>query len=135
MSKFGFEKENPYGGFKHNFQNLRGLSRLEEQYTEYPRLDVSCQVLEGVLKHTSHMRKDRVRCIESVCRHRCCDYAEFVGEEDGRILVNYQKMLTARIISYINGYLVNDKNTVDFVTGMTDSYAMEGYRKLLVCDP
>lgn len=181
LPKLGFEKENPYGGFKHNFQSLRVLSRLEEKYTEYPGLDVSCQVLEGVLKHTSHMRKDCSKCTESVCCHRCCDYAEFVGEEiverlyleyeftttlegqavaladeiaqrshdiddafssglltfeefqdylklgklkplaqivektyqkvgkeDGRILVNYQEMLTARIISDIIGYLVND---------------------------
>lgn len=183
LRKLEFEKENPYGGFKHNFQSLKVLSKLEEKYTEYPGLDVSYQVLEGVLKHTSHMGKDCSKCFErvSICRHRCCDYAEFVDEEiveqlyteyefattlegqavaladeiaqrghdiddafssglltfdefqdylklgklrplaqiiedtyqsvveeDSRILVDNQEMLTARIISDIIGYLVND---------------------------
>lgn len=40
------------GGFKHNFQGIRVLTKLEEKYVEYPGLDISFQVLEGVLKHT-----------------------------------------------------------------------------------
>lgn len=181
LPKLLFEKENPYGGFKHNFQSLRVLSKLEEKYTEYPGLDVSYQVLEGVLKHTSHMGKDCSKCPERVCSKKCCDYAEFVDketmeqlyteyefattlegqavaladeiaqrghdiddafssglltfdefqdymklgklkllaqiveetyqkvtEEDSRILVNDREMLTARIISDIIGFLVND---------------------------
>ena len=181
LPKLQFEKENPYGGFKHNFQSLKVLSKLEEKYTEYPGLDVSYQVLEGVLKHTSHMGKDCYKCPEHVCSNKCCDYAEFVDketmeqlyteyefattlegqavaladeiaqrghdiddafssglltfdefqdymklgklkplaqiveetyqkvtEEDSRILVDDREMLTARIISDIIGFLVND---------------------------
>lgn len=44
--------ENMFGGFKHNFQSVRVLTTLEEKYVEYEGLDVSIQVLEGVLKHT-----------------------------------------------------------------------------------
>jgi dGTPase len=40
------------GGFKHNFQSVRVLTKLEEKYVEYPGLDISMQVLEGILKHT-----------------------------------------------------------------------------------
>jgi dGTPase len=40
------------GGFKHNFQSVRVLTKLEEKYVEYKGLDISFQVLEGVLKHT-----------------------------------------------------------------------------------
>lgn len=41
------------GGFKHNFQGVRVLTKIEEKYVEYSGLDISFQVLEGVLKHTS----------------------------------------------------------------------------------
>lgn len=40
------------GGFKHNFQSVRVLTKLEEKYVEYKGLDISFQVLEGILKHT-----------------------------------------------------------------------------------
>lgn len=41
-----------FGGFKHNYQSARILTELEEHCTEYPGLNVSIQVVEGVLKHT-----------------------------------------------------------------------------------
>ncbi len=40
------------GGFKHNLQSVRMLTKLEEKYAEYKGLDISFQVLEGILKHT-----------------------------------------------------------------------------------
>ena len=40
------------GGFKHNYQGIRVLTKLEEKYAEHLGLDVCFQVLEGVLKHT-----------------------------------------------------------------------------------
>lgn len=48
-----FIENSSLGGFRHNFQSIRILSKLEEKYVEYQGLDVSYQVLEGVLKHTS----------------------------------------------------------------------------------
>ncbi|MDE6023847.1 MAG: dNTP triphosphohydrolase [Lachnospiraceae bacterium] len=41
-----------YGGFKHNYQSARVLTEIEEKYKEFPGLNVSVQVIEGVLKHT-----------------------------------------------------------------------------------
>lgn len=41
-----------FGGFKHNYQSIRVLTKLEEKYIEYSGLDISEQVLEGILKHT-----------------------------------------------------------------------------------
>lgn len=41
-----------FGGFKHNYQSARILTQLEEKYVEFPGLNVSVQVVEGVLKHT-----------------------------------------------------------------------------------
>lgn len=41
-----------FGGFKHNYQSAKILTQIEEKYKEYPGLNVSVQVVEGVLKHT-----------------------------------------------------------------------------------
>lgn len=41
-----------FGGFKHNYQSAKILTQLEEKYAGYPGLNVSVQVVEGVLKHT-----------------------------------------------------------------------------------
>lgn len=40
------------GGFKHNYQGLRVVSQLEKGYYEIDGLDLSFQVMEGMLKHT-----------------------------------------------------------------------------------
>ncbi|HTR03229.1 MAG TPA: dNTP triphosphohydrolase, partial [Thermoanaerobaculia bacterium] len=40
------------GGFKHNFQSVRVLDRLEKRYEE-PGLNLTHDVREGVLKHTA----------------------------------------------------------------------------------
>ena len=45
-------KSSCFGGFKHNYQSVRILTQLEEKYVNHPGLNVSVQVVEGVLKHT-----------------------------------------------------------------------------------
>lgn len=45
-------KERCFGGFKHNYQSARVLTVIEEKYNDHPGLNVSIQVVEGVLKHT-----------------------------------------------------------------------------------
>lgn len=47
-----------FGGFKHNYQSARILTQLEEKYTKHPGLNVSVQVVEGVLKHTKIKPKE-----------------------------------------------------------------------------
>ncbi len=46
-------KDKSVGGFKHNYQGLRVVSKLENQYTDIDGLDLSYQVLDGIYKHTS----------------------------------------------------------------------------------
>ena len=45
-------QERCYGGFKHNYQSAKILTQLEDKYVNYAGLNVSIQVVEGVLKHT-----------------------------------------------------------------------------------
>lgn len=77
--KYGKYEKNFYGGFKHNFQGIRVTDYLEEQYEEYEGLDLSYQVLEGVLKHTSARIKDCATCKNSdACNNKCFDLDEFL---------------------------------------------------------
>lgn len=54
-------KQRCLGGFKHNYQSAKILAKLEEQYTEFPGLNISVQVLEGVLKHTKLKEDIKIR--------------------------------------------------------------------------
>ncbi|MEN6436459.1 MAG: deoxyguanosinetriphosphate triphosphohydrolase [Anaerolineaceae bacterium] len=40
-----------YGGFDHNKQSLRIVTELEERYPNFPGLNLSWEVLEGIVKH------------------------------------------------------------------------------------
>jgi len=41
----------PFGGFEHNDQSLRVLTRLERKYPEWEGLNLTWETLEGVVKH------------------------------------------------------------------------------------
>lgn len=41
----------PHGGFDHNQQSLRVVEVLEEKYPQFPGLNLSLEVLEGLCKH------------------------------------------------------------------------------------
>ena len=41
----------PFGGFDHNAQTLRILTRLEHRYAEFDGLNLTWETLEGVVKH------------------------------------------------------------------------------------
>ncbi len=48
-----------YGGFEHNKQSLRIVTQLENRYPEFPGLNLSWEVLEGIVKHeTEYDRSD-----------------------------------------------------------------------------
>lgn len=42
-----------HGGFDHNLQGLRVVDYLEERYPEFPGLNLTWEVREGILKHTT----------------------------------------------------------------------------------
>ncbi len=47
----------PYGGFDHNAQTLRTLSKLESPYPLWPGLNLSWELMEGLAKHNGPVRK------------------------------------------------------------------------------
>ncbi|MFQ5534754.1 MAG: deoxyguanosinetriphosphate triphosphohydrolase [Sphingomonadales bacterium] len=48
----------PYGGFDHNAQSLRVLTRLEQPYPEFDGLNLTWECLEGVVKHNGPLIGD-----------------------------------------------------------------------------
>lgn len=72
------KSKNPFGGFKHNFQGLRVVNYLEEKYIDFEGLDVSYQVLEGILKHTNAKIKNCDACSDvDQCMSNCFELKEF----------------------------------------------------------
>lgn len=48
-----------YGGFNHNHQSFRIVTEIEQRYPEFPGLNLSWEVLEGMVKHeTEYDRSD-----------------------------------------------------------------------------
>jgi dGTPase len=45
------ERMKPYGGFRHNDQTLRILTKLERRYADFDGLNLTWETLEGVVKH------------------------------------------------------------------------------------
>ena len=45
------DKMRPWGGFDHNAQSLRVVTRLERRYAEFDGLNLSWETLEGLAKH------------------------------------------------------------------------------------
>jgi len=46
-----------YGGFEHNLQGLRVVDVLEERYPEFKGLNLTWEVREGIIKHTTFFDK------------------------------------------------------------------------------
>lgn len=85
-------KKRCFGGFKHNYQSARILTVLEEKYKGFPGLNVSVQVIEGVLKHTK-LKPDKI------------DIQDFLSKEYlEKINIDYEKKL--QICSSLEGQVV-----------------------------
>lgn len=46
----------PYGGFDHNGQTLRVLTKLEARYADFDGLNLSWETLEGIVKHNGPLK-------------------------------------------------------------------------------
>ena len=58
----------PYGGFDHNAQTLRILTKLEERYAEFNGLNLTWETLEGAVKHNGPLLKNG-RTLNELCGH------------------------------------------------------------------
>ncbi len=51
----------PYGGFDHNDQTFRVLTEVEHRYAAYRGLNLTWEMLEGVVKHNGPLRPEKPR--------------------------------------------------------------------------
>jgi dGTPase len=51
----------PYGGFEHNSQSLRIVDVLEERYATFQGLNLSWEVREGIVKHSTRYDRPQVQ--------------------------------------------------------------------------
>lgn len=53
-----------YGGFEHNLQSLRVVDSLEERYAQYDGLNLTFETREGILKHCSRPRAQKLEDVQ-----------------------------------------------------------------------
>jgi len=76
------------GGFEHNRHALRIVEKLEERYAAFPGLNLTYEVREGIVKHSTH-------------------YDRFQKDELKGYHLEFQPMLEAQIIDWVDGITYN----------------------------
>jgi len=84
-----------YGGFEHNIQSLRVVDVLERRYGDFPGLNLSFETREGILKHCSKAR------------------AEKLGDVGRRFLLGTQPSLEAQITNLADEIAYNNHDIDD----------------------
>jgi dGTPase len=73
----------PHGGFEHNAQSLRIVDVLEERYPDFPGLNLSWEVREGIVKHSSEYDRPLVQqfepAVKPVLEAQIVDYADEIA--------------------------------------------------------
>src|SRR3954453_8182148 len=59
----------PYGGFSHNAQSLKIVTRLENRYAAFDGLNLTWETLEGLAKHNGPLRDPPVYIAEYNAKH------------------------------------------------------------------
>ena len=73
----------PHGGFEHNAQSLRIVDVLEERYPSFSGLNLSWEVREGIVKHSSDYDQPLVQqfepAVKPVLEAQIVDYADEIA--------------------------------------------------------
>ncbi len=72
----------PFGGFDHNEQAFRILTKLEQRYARFDGLNLTWETLEGIAKHNGPVPQDaEVPAIRMFSRNWDLDLASYAGAE------------------------------------------------------
>ena len=85
----------PYGGFEHNFQSLRIIDFLENDYIDFKGLNLTFETREGVLKHCS--KKNALK----------------LGEVGKRFIQKTQPSLEAQLVNFADEIAYNHHDLDD----------------------
>ncbi|MGX9177638.1 deoxyguanosinetriphosphate triphosphohydrolase [Mesorhizobium sp. BHbdii] len=70
------EKMIPWGGFDHNAQSLRVVTRLESRYAEFDGLNLTWETLEGLVKHNGPLTDASGKGLKGPVPPAIRDYSE-----------------------------------------------------------
>ena len=70
------EKMAPWGGFDHNAQSLRAVTRLERRYAEFDGLNLTWETLEGLVKHNGPLTDAAGKALKGEVPRTIRDYCE-----------------------------------------------------------
>ncbi|MDH0613406.1 MULTISPECIES: deoxyguanosinetriphosphate triphosphohydrolase [unclassified Agrobacterium] len=73
----------PYGGFDHNAQSLRIVTKLERRYAEYDGINLTWETLEGLVKHNGPLVDARGEGIKGPVPLPILEYCELQDLEIG----------------------------------------------------
>jgi dGTPase len=78
------DKMAEWGGFDHNAQSLRVVTRLERRYAEFDGLNLTWETLEGLVKHNGPLLGPDARGLKGPVSRTILDYNELHDLELGR---------------------------------------------------
>ncbi|MFK0690405.1 deoxyguanosinetriphosphate triphosphohydrolase [Mesorhizobium sp. IMUNJ 23033] len=70
------EKMAAWGGFDHNAQSLRVVTRLERRYAEFDGLNLTWETLEGLVKHNGPLTDAKGQGLKGLVPQAIRDYSE-----------------------------------------------------------
>jgi len=71
----------PYGGFDHNAQAIRIVTRLETHYADFDGLNLTWETLEGIAKHNGPVTGDLPYALADFNKHYDLDLSTFASAE------------------------------------------------------
>jgi dGTPase len=71
----------PYGGFDHNAQSLRIVTKLESRYAGFDGLNLSWETLEGLVKHNGPLKEPLPHAILAYPAHEWLELSTFSSLE------------------------------------------------------
>jgi dGTPase len=110
------EKMAAWGGFDHNAQSLRVVTKLERRYAEFDGLNLTWETLEGLVKHNGPLTDAQGRGLKGAVPQAILDYSELHDLELDRFAgLEAQCAAIADDIAY-NTHDIDDGLRADLLT-------------------
>jgi dGTPase len=121
------EKMAAWGGFDHNAQSLRVVTRLERRYAEFDGLNLTWETLEGLVKHNGPLTDASGKGLKGPVPQAIRDYSELHDLELDRFAgIEAQCAAIADDIAY-NTHDIDDGLRAGFLTlGMLEDVGLPG---------
>jgi len=118
-----------HGGFKHNYNSIKILDITQSKYEKISGLNLSWQVLEGILKHTTIKRHEADEC------GKCWDIERFVSDkkliERLHLNLNFSVTLEGQIVAIADEIAQRQHDIDDGLRGIPSIKIDDIYNKII----